>query len=71
MTTTVSGTLNSLHARLDEAPDDWDTRLVLSDYLEENGDLPRAKTQRWMVEHQRCPTRPGQAWSERMYWDWW
>jgi hypothetical protein len=30
-------TIDELHARLDEQPDDWQTRLVLADALEEAG----------------------------------
>lgn len=44
-----------LHARLDEQPNDWNTRLVLADRYEELGDDDRARFQRWTVRNKRRP----------------
>ncbi len=51
---------------LDETPDDWDLRLVYSDWLEEHGDELLACAQRWLVRHKKHPKSllPEHKWRE-------
>ena len=46
---------------LDEHPEDWQTRLVFADWLEERGD-PRAEGYRALARRRRYPMRNGAAW---------
>lgn len=53
---------------LDKYPDDWTTRLVYADWLEDNSDPYFAVAQRWLVVNKRYPNR-----SEvegKVYWRW-
>lgn len=40
---------------LDQTPEDWDTRLVYSDWLEENDCYYPALAQRWLAENKKTP----------------
>jgi hypothetical protein len=62
----MSATVESLQAALDERPDDWETRRVLADALDEEagGECPLGHAQRWMADRQSCPNLDGT-------WDWW
>jgi uncharacterized protein (TIGR02996 family) len=46
---------HGFQAHLDQHPDDWDHRRVFSDWLEEQGRLPEAETQKWMAQNQKHP----------------
>lgn len=48
-------TLDALHARLDAAPGDWATRLVLADLLTDLGRDDEGECQRWMAGRGRHP----------------
>lgn len=62
----MSATIEALQAALDQQPDDWQTRQVLADALDEaaGGESPLGYAQRWMAAHQRRPNLDGT-------WDWW
>lgn len=47
--------MNRIEAWLDQRPDDWEARLVLSDAYEEAGDLSRARFHRWAALNRSCP----------------
>lgn len=49
-------TEDDFQAKLDADPEDWQTRLVLADWLEERGD-PRAEGYRALGIWKRCPRR--------------
>lgn len=51
---------------LDANPDDWQTRLVFADWLDERGD-PRADGMRALGLLRRCPYQPGRR---NNYWTW-
>lgn len=38
-----------------KSPEDWDAKLVLADWYEENGDLDRAVGMRWMAKSHKRP----------------
>jgi uncharacterized protein (TIGR02996 family) len=61
-------TEDDFQKKLDENPDDWQTRLVLADFLEEHGD-ERAAGYRAMVATGRMPFRDRPCWigSPTMY----
>lgn len=40
--------------RLEKHPDDWDTRLVYADWLDEEGDHVAANGQRWQAHNHKC-----------------
>lgn len=46
---------DGFHQALDQNPQDWDTRRVYGDWLEENNRPDEAETQRWMAEKQKAP----------------
>jgi uncharacterized protein (TIGR02996 family) len=58
-------TEDDFHRNLDEHPDDWDTRLVFADWLQERDD-PRASGYRAIVAQRRLPLHMkghnGDAW---------
>ncbi len=61
---------------LDDHPDDWPTRLVYADWLDENDDHILAFAQRWMARRQKYAyassaneSLPGPP--NRHVWDWW
>lgn len=64
---------------LDTAPDDWTTRLVYADWLEEHGDNDLASAQRWMAERELAPKLEpaGGNWGPAGFnpanyeWHWW
>lgn len=56
-------------AQLDAHPDDWQTRLVLSDYLQEHGD-GRAAGYRALARQQKYPFESGVTGSTG-HWVWW
>lgn len=62
----MATTIESLQAVLDTEPNNWQTRLVLADALDEDagGESPLGYAQRWMAQHQRTPNLDGT-------WDWW
>src|SRR5512146_1083560 len=65
---TMQETLDGLHLLLDEKPNDHDTRMVIADLYEEEGDIPRANAWRWLAERKRQPN----LWDgSRETWDWW
>ena len=45
---------DDFQAALDTSPDDWQTRLVFADWLQERGD-PRAEGYRALAVHRRIP----------------
>ena len=47
--------LEAINQYLDQHPDDWDARLLLSDLYEDMGDMDRAQMQRWLVRHHKRP----------------
>lgn len=53
----------SLQAMLDARPDDWGTRLILADLLEEQGRDDEAACQRWMAAERRHPVKNGYGWT--------
>lgn len=51
---------------LDTHPEDWTTRLVYADWLEEQGRYAEAECQRWMVRKKRKPFHFIQwSWSDK------
>src|SRR5271156_2633515 len=66
-----------LQKMLDEHPDDWQTRLVLADFLEEQGDV-RAEGYRWLGEQRRYPAKYSprnrdsdqREWETQTTWTW-
>jgi hypothetical protein len=46
-----------LHSMLDTSPNDWSSRLVLADLLEERGDINAALLQKWLAINKRHPNR--------------
>lgn len=59
---TDTGTLDALHKALDDHPDDWGTRLMLADYLEEQGEDGPATALRWQVRRRKRPRRFASMW---------
>lgn len=53
---------------LDRSPHDWQTRLIYSDCLEEEGDLLLAEAQRWMVEQRFAPCCIPDGWGWFFFW---
>jgi uncharacterized protein (TIGR02996 family) len=53
--------------QLDAQPDDWQTRLVFADWLDERGD-PRAEGYRALGILRRVPQRRSEAWGPKMRW---
>jgi uncharacterized protein (TIGR02996 family) len=53
----------SLLRLLTDAPDDWQTRLILADWYEEHGEDDKAHAQRWMVENQKHPAGGAKNWT--------
>ena len=47
-------TLDAFHAALDQNSEDWDTRFIMSDWYEEQGDLDTASAIRWQAHNQHC-----------------
>lgn len=47
--------LAAMNARLDEAPDDWGTRLEMADLLDDLACEKDAAVQRWLARHRRHP----------------
>lgn len=43
----------AFHAALDAAPDDWSTRLIFADFLDEAGRRAEAACQRWMAVNEK------------------
>jgi len=64
--TPIELAVERLQALLDDRPEDWDTRLVLADALEEAGS-PLAAGYRWLA---RARKRPRYSVATRT-WDWW
>ncbi len=52
----------AFEAALNDDPNDWATRLVYADWLEENGFADYASAQRWMVEEKRQPVLGTGGW---------
>lgn len=74
----ISDDYKALNLHLNKFPDDWDARLVLSDMLEEVGELELARFQRVLVRYQKRPCPPGdQGWKgshpslSKNDWSWW
>ncbi len=67
--------------RLSRQPNDWTTRAVYADWLDENGDSQLARAQRWMAAGKHHPkkadfrpalAREGIVWTEMgPVWEWW
>jgi uncharacterized protein (TIGR02996 family) len=55
---------------LDEHPEDWDTRLVFADWLEERGD-PRADGYRAIARQKRRPLKSQRQRENGVVWWWW
>ena len=53
--TAIETEIELLKQAIDEKPDDWDTRLVYADALEQQGAFWEAAAQRYLVHLQRCP----------------
>lgn len=69
----ITGHIGHCHRVLDETPDDWDTRLMLADLLDEAGETEFAECQRWMVENERYPLYWGVqpvSWEWNFYGEW-
>jgi uncharacterized protein (TIGR02996 family) len=45
----------SFEQALDERPDDWASRLVYADWLDDQGEYALAQAQRWMAGQHKCP----------------
>lgn len=64
-------TEDDFQAALDASPDDWQTRLVFADWLQERGD-PRAEGTRALGVMRRCPRHENEGTSHasdcRPYW---
>lgn len=63
----------AMNATLDLDPTDIETRLILSDLLEETGRLGEAEDQRWLVRRGAYPSYT-QVYKHRYgekSWDWW
>ncbi len=52
----------AFEAALNDDPNDWATRLVYADWLEDNGYEDYACAQRWMVEEKRRPVLGTGGW---------
>ena len=66
-------TEDDFQAALDANPDDWQTRLVFADWLEERGD-PRAEGYRALGVLRRAPTKGDPSYPHRfdsLGWSWW
>jgi uncharacterized protein (TIGR02996 family) len=59
-----------LEKHLDESPHDLVCRLVLADLLEEQGELERARCQRWLARHRKWPD-PDLRPLKMVGWHWW
>lgn len=53
----MTETEKGFHLMLDETPDDWDTRKIYADWLEEKNRNEEAMCQRWMIEEEKCPIK--------------
>lgn len=61
----------ALSAALDIDPGDRDTRLVLSDWYEQEGRHLEAEEQRWLVSVGKWPVKYTDNPKSRFFWGWW
>jgi len=50
-------TYKQFYKELELAPDDWDTRLIFADWLEEQGESTLSNGQKLQVEHKKYPDK--------------
>lgn len=62
--------VEKLYTILESAPEDWDTRGVLADAMEEAGNESGAEGQRWMIENREHAKKSTAAGREDVKWFW-
>lgn len=63
-------TISIIEKSLEEAPDNWNARLVLADLYEEEGDMVGAAGQRWQAYNKIHPTRDDSSQKVILYFNW-
>ncbi len=66
----MTSDLARLQKHLDESPHDVPSRLVLADLFEEQGQLDRARCQRWLSRRQKWPDSDLRPFKQTG-WHWW
>jgi hypothetical protein len=61
---------NALEAQLDVHPQDFESRLILSDILEEHQDMKMARCQRWLATNKLYPDNNLKG-VNNQGWHWW